>query len=77
MGNANTGNPFQFRDNSYVASVNLSWSKHTHQLRYGIELHPQRHEPLPAAGRKLPDRARSLPFNGGLTTLAGGPGPTS
>jgi hypothetical protein len=37
LGNANTGNPFVFRDNQYVANTNLSWIKGRHDLRFGVE----------------------------------------
>jgi hypothetical protein len=37
MGNPNTGSPFLFRDNSYVANTNLSWMKRTHEVRFGFE----------------------------------------
>src|SRR6266446_5230788 len=37
LGNANTGNPFVFRDNQYVANTNLSWIKERHDLRFGLE----------------------------------------
>jgi len=35
IGNDNTGNPFQFRDNSYLAAANLSWLKGAHSFRFG------------------------------------------
>jgi len=37
LGNANTGNPFLFRDNSYVANSNLSHIKGSHDIRLGFE----------------------------------------
>lgn len=37
LGNPNTGNPFVFRDNQYVANGNLSWVRKNHQLRFGAE----------------------------------------
>ena len=37
IGNDNTGNPFLFRDNQYVAAANLSWLKGTHSLRFGVD----------------------------------------
>jgi hypothetical protein len=37
LGNANTGNPFTFRDNQYVANTNLGWIKGRHDLRFGLE----------------------------------------
>ncbi|HEX6732711.1 MAG TPA: carboxypeptidase-like regulatory domain-containing protein, partial [Pyrinomonadaceae bacterium] len=35
IGNDNTGNPFLFRDNQYVAAANLSWLKGPHSFRFG------------------------------------------
>ena len=37
LGNPNTGNPFVFRDNQYVANGNLTWVRKSHQLRFGAE----------------------------------------
>ncbi|HKF50524.1 MAG TPA: TonB-dependent receptor [Terracidiphilus sp.] len=37
LGNPNTGNPFEFRDNQYVGNANLSWLKGPHQFRFGFE----------------------------------------
>jgi len=42
IGNDNTGNPFLFRDNQYVAAANLSWLKGAHSFRFGADyLNPQ------------------------------------
>ncbi len=37
LGNANTGSPFLFRDNTYVANTNLSHTKGSHDIRLGFE----------------------------------------
>jgi hypothetical protein len=37
LGNANTGSPFKFRDNTYVANTNLSKMHAAHDLRFGFE----------------------------------------
>jgi len=37
LGNANTGSPFLFRDNTYVANINLSKIKGSHDIRMGFE----------------------------------------
>jgi len=37
FGNPNTGSPFLFRDNSYVANTNLSLIKGSHDVRLGFE----------------------------------------
>jgi len=61
MGNPNTGNPFQFNDKQYVASISLQWVKSSHAFRFGYDYQKPADEPLPAPGRHLPDRARHLP----------------
>ena len=51
LGNANTGNPFVFRDNQYVGNANLTWVKGHHQLRFGIEFdHTQMNHFQPQGG---------------------------
>lgn len=37
LGNPNTGNPFLFRDNQFVANGNMSWTRGHHQFRFGVE----------------------------------------
>jgi hypothetical protein len=37
LGNPNVSNPFLFRDNQYVTSDNVSWTKGSHSLRFGFE----------------------------------------
>ncbi|HEX3437466.1 MAG TPA: carboxypeptidase regulatory-like domain-containing protein [Pseudacidobacterium sp.] len=36
LGNANTGNPFVFRDNQFLGSANLTWVRGRHNVRGGI-----------------------------------------
>jgi carboxypeptidase family protein len=51
IGNDNTGNPFLFRDNQYVATANLSWLKGKHSLRFGGDfLNPQLNHFQPQGG---------------------------
>ena len=51
LGNANTGNPFLFRDNQYVSNVNMTWVKGKHQIRYGLEFgHTQLNHFQPQGG---------------------------
>ena len=40
LGNPNVSNPFLFRDNQYVTSGNLSWSKGSHSFRFGVRVQP-------------------------------------
>jgi|HubBroStandDraft_1064217.scaffolds.fasta_scaffold06746_3 hypothetical protein len=37
IGNPNTANPFEFRDNQYLENENLTWIKGHHQFRFGGE----------------------------------------
>jgi hypothetical protein len=57
IGNDNTGNPFLFRDNQYVAAANLSWLKGTHSFRFGAAA-----QSLPTPGRSFSDGARKFRF---------------
>ncbi|HEX5604021.1 MAG TPA: TonB-dependent receptor [Pyrinomonadaceae bacterium] len=51
IGNDNTGNPFLFRDNQYVATANLSWLKGKHSFRFGGDfLNPQLNHFQPQGG---------------------------
>jgi Carboxypeptidase regulatory-like domain/TonB dependent receptor len=36
LGNAQTANPFRFRDNQFTGDVNLSWVKGKHSTKYGF-----------------------------------------
>jgi hypothetical protein len=73
IGNDNTGNPFLFRDNQYVAAANLSWLKGAHSLRFGADyLNPQLNHFQPQGGAFQTVRG-SFGFNGNVTSLQGGP----
>ncbi|MGH9849488.1 MAG: hypothetical protein ACREBD_06475, partial [Blastocatellia bacterium] len=51
IGNDNTGNPFLFRDNQYVAAANLSWLQGAHSFRFGFDyLNPQLNHFQPQGG---------------------------
>ena len=73
LGNPNTSNPFTFRDNLWVEAVNLSWSKGSHQLRFGAEfVHLlmadfQANSTVGVRG--------GFTFSGGLTSLSGAAAP--
>jgi hypothetical protein len=74
IGNPNVSNPFQFRDNQYVAVGNLSWLKGAHWLRFGGEYtyYTINHfQPQAAFGPR-----GGFTFTGGLTALRGGAAPT-
>jgi len=74
LGNQNNSNPFLFRDNEYVAAVNLGWVRGSHSLRFGGEF--QRYginhfQPQTSYGPR-----GGFTFTGGLTALNGGSAPT-
>ena len=51
IGNDNTGNPFLFRDNTYVGAANLSWLKGPHSFRFGFDyLNPRLNHFQPQGG---------------------------
>src|SRR5690348_3534955 len=71
IGNDNTGNPFLFRDNQYVAAANLSWLKGTHAFRFGADyLNPQLNHFQPQGGAFQTVRG-SFGFSGTATRLQG------
>jgi len=71
IGNDNTGNPFLFRDNQYVAAANLSWLKGTHSFRFGADyLNPQLNHFQPQGGAFQTVRG-SFGFSGNATRLQG------
>jgi hypothetical protein len=73
LGNPNTGNPFLFRDNQYVANTNLTWIRGKHQLRFGIEYdHTMLNHFQPQGGTFQTARG-SFSFTGAATELAGQP----
>jgi len=69
LGNDNTGNPFLFRDNQYVAAGNLSWVKGKHSFRFGGDwLNPQINHFQPQ-GAAFQTVRGSFQFNGTSTAL--------
>jgi hypothetical protein len=71
MGNSDTGNPFQFRDNQYVANANLSWLKDRHSLRYGMEYTRAGMNHFQPQGGAFQTPRGSFRFNGSVTALKG------
>jgi hypothetical protein len=74
LGNQNNSNPFLFRDNEYVAAVNLGWVKGAHSMRFGGEYQHfgiNHFQPQTSYGPR-----GGFTFNGGLTVLNGGAAPT-
>ena len=71
IGNDNTGNPFLFRDNQYVAAANLSWLKGSHSFRFGADyLNPQLNHFQPQGGAFQTVRG-SFGFSGNATRQQG------
>ena len=71
LGNDNTGNPFLFRDNQYVAAANLSWVKGAHSFRFGGDyLKPQINHFQPQ-GAAFQTVRGSFQFSGTATALEG------
>jgi hypothetical protein len=69
LGNTNTGNPFQFRDKTYSASVNLQKATGRHVFRGGVEyLDQQIHHFQPQGGAFQTVRG-AFQFNGQSTML--------
>ena len=69
LGNDNTGNPFLFRDNQYVAAANLSWLKGAHSFRFGGDyLNPQINHFQPQ-GAAFQTVRGSFQFSGTATAL--------
>src|SRR5689334_11255309 len=74
IGNDNTGNPFLFRDNQYVAASNRSWLKNQHSFRFGADyLNPQLNHFQPQGGSFQTVRG-SFGFSGTATRLQGNAG---
>jgi len=76
FGNSSTGNPFQFRDNSYVGNLNFSWTKGRHQMRYGWDYTHSAINHFQPQGGSFQTARGSFNFNGSLTALNGGLAPT-
>jgi hypothetical protein len=72
LGNANTGNPFLFRDNQYVSNANLSWNQGRHGMRFGIEWNRTGLNHFQPQGGTFQTARGTLGFTGNVTTLSGG-----
>lgn len=75
LGNPNVSNPFQFRDNNYLYTANVSWIKGAHTIRFGGEFDRWQINHFQA---QLKYGVRGgFNFTGGLTALNGGPAPNA
>ncbi len=69
LGNANTGNPFLFRDNQYVTTINFSWQKGAHSLRFGWDYQNQQLNHFQPQGGVFQTVRGTFQFNGSATAL--------
>jgi len=73
IGNSDTGNPFLFRDNQYVANANVSWIRGDHSLRFGVEYNNAQLNHFQPQGGAFGTPRGSFNFAGSVTALSGGP----
>jgi len=73
IGNVDTGNPFQFRDNQYVVNGNLNWTRGAHDLRFGMEHSRNGMNHFQPQGGAFQNPRGAFRFNGNVTALLGGP----
>ncbi len=69
IGNSDTGNPFQFRDNQYVGNANLSWARGSHDLRFGVEHTRNGMNHFQPQGGAFQTPRGSFRFSGSVTAL--------
>jgi hypothetical protein len=69
IGNSDTGNPFQFRDNQYVGNVNMSWIRGKHDLRFGGEFSRSEMNHFQPQGGAFQTPRGSFRFSGNVTAL--------
>jgi len=73
LGDATASVPFQFRDNLWVESGNMTWTKGSHSIRFGTELF--HYSIINSAANSTVGVRGGFVFSGGLTALNGGPAP--
>jgi hypothetical protein len=68
LGNAQTANPFRFRDNQFTGDVNLSWVKGRHSTKYGFTYyHFDLNHFQPNLGSGVSNPRGGFQFDGQLT----------
>jgi len=72
LGNANTGSPFIFRDNQYVANANLSWIRGAHNLRFGLDYMNQQLNHFQPQGGTFQTARGTFTFDGNAAALQNG-----
>jgi hypothetical protein len=74
LGNAQTANPFHFRDNQVTGDVNLSWVKGHHSTKYGFTYyHFDLNHFQPNLGSGVSNPRGGFQFNGQLTNTGTNP----
>jgi outer membrane receptor protein involved in Fe transport len=73
LGNANTGSPFIFRDNQYVANANLGWIRGAHNLRFGLDYMNQQLNHFQPQGGTFQTARGTFAFDGNAAALQNGP----
>jgi hypothetical protein len=69
LGNAQTANPFKFRDNQFTGDVNLSWVKGHHSTKYGFTYyHFDLNHFQPNLGSGVSNPRGGFLFQGGMST---------
>jgi hypothetical protein len=74
LGNANTGNPFVFRDNQFTGQLNFSWQKGAHAIRFGWERDHYDLNHFQPQGGTFQTARGTLGFNGDMTIDGTGTG---
>jgi hypothetical protein len=77
IGNVDTGNPFLFRDNQYVANANMSWTRGRHNLRYGMGFTDNGINHFQPQGGSFQSPRGAFRFTGNVTAQLGGPPATN
>jgi Carboxypeptidase regulatory-like domain/TonB dependent receptor len=75
LGNDNTGNPFQFRDNQYTFSLNLQQQRNRHVLRGGVDYQNQQINHFQPQGGTFQTVRGTFRFDGLATMLQNAPTP--
>ncbi|HEY4008729.1 MAG TPA: TonB-dependent receptor [Acidobacteriaceae bacterium] len=69
LGNAQTANPYLFRDNQFTGDINLSWNIGKHATKYGFTYyHFDLNHFQPTSGGAIVNPRGGFYFQGGMTT---------
>jgi Carboxypeptidase regulatory-like domain/TonB dependent receptor len=74
LGNAQTANPFHFRDNQFTGDVNISYVTHRHSTKYGFTYyHFDLNHFQPNLGSGVSNPRGGFQFNGQMTNTGSNP----